>query len=223
MLDDENPPSSNQTGSPRNSLTSSTPATPQEILTHIHALGSWFFGKEMTDGQKKVLLKQMCEDLAGRTEAEIAHACQRWRTGTKSYFPTSGQLLELMKNPYADPPNKHREIFGAGCKCPRCVNKTPRDGFFKATADDYVRGDLTRAELDGHQQRQMIPSRLDDAEMHTRFLMTQELVRDHGHEWEDARRKVMVERTRALYPEFKIWPALGTEPDDNAERSDAPS
>jgi hypothetical protein len=42
----------------------------------------------------------MCEDLSGRTEAEIAHACKRWRTSPERYFPTSGQLLELMRNPY---------------------------------------------------------------------------------------------------------------------------
>jgi hypothetical protein len=210
-MEDENPPSNKPPGSPPNSLQNTTRATPQEITAHLTALGTWFFAKEMTEGQRKVLLRQMCEDLAGRSEPEIAHACKRWRTGTKAYFPSSGQLLELMKNPYADPPNKHREIFGGGCRCAKCVSKTPREGFFKAPLSDYARDEATRAELNAWTLKQITPSRLNDDELHQRFLMTQELVRDHGWDWEAARRKIMVERTRELYPEFRTQPSLGTE------------
>jgi len=67
------------------------------------ALGSWYFSKDLGDGQRKALLRQMCEDLAGKSEPQIAHACKRWRTSSAAYFPTSGQLLELMKNPYDAP------------------------------------------------------------------------------------------------------------------------
>lgn len=225
---DENPHTSKPNGSQPSSLQSSRPATPAEILTHMTALGSWYFAKDLSDGQRRVLLKQMCEDLAGKTEAQIAHACKRWRTSPNTYFPTSGQLLELIKNPYADAPSTRGQDWhtrlgfgGGGCTCPRCTSKEHREGFFVAPAEAYRESEKLRAELDYDTERRMVPSRLDDAEMDLRSLLVNDLVRA-GMGYEQARRKVMVERTKALYPEFKIWPALGAERDDTPERSDGP-
>lgn len=163
-------------------------------------------------------LETYCEDLKHTTDAELADACRRWRmNAANKFFPTPGQLLDAGRNPFADPPtgNKHdwhsRLGFGGpDCKCAKCVNKIPRAGFFKAPLENYARDEATRAEIDRSFQSQVPPSRLDEDEMHTRFLMTQELVRDHGWEWENARAKVMFERTRALYPEFRFWPDAQT-------------
>ena len=164
----------------------------------------------MSDDERRVWLQTYCEDLGAYTDAEIGNACKRYRQdGANRYFPTPGALLDLMKNPYADPPTARRGndlwarlgFGGGGCICPKCA------------AEDYRRAEATRAELKAwtdYQIERRCLSRLDEAERHTRFLMTQELVRDHGWEWEDARRKVMVERTRALYPEFTIWPVIGS-------------
>lgn len=58
----------------------------------------------MAEGARKRLLKDICEDLAGKSEAQIAYACKLWRSGDHPRrFPTSGELLELMKNPFDTP------------------------------------------------------------------------------------------------------------------------
>lgn len=174
----------------------------------------------MSDTERRVWLETYCDDLGAYTAAEIGNACKRYRTsGENRYFPTPGALLDLMKNPYADPPTAHKGddlwkrlgFGGGGCKCERCGAKARRDGFFAASQDDYRRDETTRKELAYFAESKTLTSRLDDDEQHKRFLMTQELVRDHGWEWEVARRKVMVERTREIYPEFRVWPVLGEE------------
>src|SRR5262245_43550983 len=87
-----------------NSLQSSQPATVEEIVTHLTALGLNFWRPEMPEGARKTQLRQMCKDLAGKSEPQIANACERWRTGEHPRrFPVSGELLELMKNPYDMP------------------------------------------------------------------------------------------------------------------------
>lgn len=173
------------------------------------------YGRQaMSDAERRVWLETYCDDLGAYTDEEIANACRRYRQdGENKYFPTPGALLALMKNPYADPPsaNRYTQLHGGGCRCARCVNKVPSEGFFRAPPEDYARDDATRKELAYDNERRTLTTRLDEAEMHRRFLMTQELVRDHGWEWEAARRRVMVERTRALYPEYTIWPEIGTE------------
>jgi hypothetical protein len=82
-----------------------------------------------------------------------------------------------------------------------------------AAPEDCRRDEKTRDELklwmDYEVERRFGPSRIDEAELHKRFLMTQELVREHGMEWEPARRKVMVQRTREQHPEITMWPELG--------------
>lgn len=170
----------------------------------------------MRDEEKKTVLRQMCGDLQGKALAQILDACRRYRqNGENRFMANSGQLLDLMKNPYADPPTARRGSdiwshlgFGGGdCRCQRCATKTPREGFFKAPREDYERDEKTRQELDYWFESRMETSKLDEAEKHKRFLMVQELVRDHGWEWEAARLKVMRERTRELYPHFRIWPA----------------
>jgi hypothetical protein len=151
------------------------------------------YPSNLSKEENALRLGSVAGDLSGKSIEQIRDACKRYRTnGENKWFPTSGQLLDLLKNPYADAPNASH-------------------GFFKAPPEDYRNADKLRADLAYDAERKSVTSRLDEAEMHKRFLMTQELVRDHGWEWEAARRKVMVERTRALYPEYTIWPEIGTE------------
>ena len=77
-------------------------------------------------------------------------------------------------------------------------------GFWRAPDADYREAEKLKAEMAYWSEQQKPPSKLDKDEMHKRFLMTQDLVRDHGMEWEAARAKVMIERTRELYPDWKI-------------------
>jgi len=192
----------------------------KQILARVAALELLYGRQSMTDAERRVWLETYCEDLGTHTDDQIADACKRYRQdGANRFFPTPGALLDLMKNPYADPPTASRRNdwherlgFGGGaCQCPRCAAKEHRDGFFVAPAENYRRAEKIGQEMAYWTEQQMPTSRLDEAETHKRFLMTQDLVRDHGWEWEPARRKVMVDRTRALYPEFKVWPVLGNE------------
>jgi hypothetical protein len=131
-----------------NSLQNTRLATVEEITTHLTALGLQFWVKDMPVGAQKTLLRQMCSDLLGRcSEPQLAHATSRWRTEDHPRrFPISGELLALMKNPYADTPRKERH--GGGCQCERCRYKIPNDGFYKAPGSAYVRDLETQAELD---------------------------------------------------------------------------
>jgi hypothetical protein len=111
----------------------------------------------MDKGAQKAILRPMCSDLLGRcSEPELAHAIRRWRTEDHPRrFPISGELLALMKNPYADPPSRHRELHGGGCQCEKCRHKIPSAGFYKAPAADYVRDLQTQAELDAWMRKKI--------------------------------------------------------------------
>lgn len=92
------------------------------------------------------MLKQMCEDLAGKSEPQIAQACKRWRTGPNGYFPTSGQLLELMKNPYETPRGKtydHIPRDEGNYISPERAAEVLRAAGFKSVLDDNAEGDFT--------------------------------------------------------------------------------
>lgn len=57
--------------------------------------------QSMTEGQSKRLLKDYLEDLGEYPAKLIEKACKDYRTdGSKSFFPTSGQLIDLMKDEY---------------------------------------------------------------------------------------------------------------------------
>ncbi len=103
-------------------------------------------------------LASVAGDLAGKSIAQVRDACRRYRqNGENRFFPTSGQLLDLMKNPYADAPsaNRHRELHGGGCQCEKCRHKIPSGGFYKAPAADYVRDLQTQADLDAWMRKKI--------------------------------------------------------------------
>jgi hypothetical protein len=157
---DENPHTGHKRGSQPNLLQNSAPATVAEIVTHLTALGLNYWTPDLTDGQRKILLRQLCEDLSGKSEPQIAHACKRYRQNAANrFFPTSGQLLDLMKNPYEDPPrpNRYRSddgsypglgFGGGGCRCDLCMTREHREGFFVAPAERYRQDEAIRIELD---------------------------------------------------------------------------
>jgi hypothetical protein len=61
----------------------------------------------MTDDDRRVWLMTWCEDLAYKTDAELAYGCARYRRDKENkFFPTPGQLLEACKNPYDSGPGR---------------------------------------------------------------------------------------------------------------------
>lgn len=75
-------------------------------------------------------LASVAGDLQGKAIEQIRHACKRYRQdGQNRFFPTSGQLLDLMKNPYEDAPGIMRPAY-------------------RASDAEHARGAAERAELD---------------------------------------------------------------------------
>lgn len=105
-------------------------------------------------------LASVAGDLNGKSIEQIRDACKRYRVnGENRFFPTSGQLLDLMKNPYADPPPRHHERYGGGCQCEKCVNLIPRPDFYKASGADYHRDLETQRELDDWMRKRIAEKR----------------------------------------------------------------
>jgi hypothetical protein len=116
------------------------------------------YPSNLSKEENALRLGSVAGDLSGKSIEQIRDACKRYRVnGENRFFPTSGQLLDLMKNPYADAPGAHRhtERHGGGCQCSACFNKTPREGFFKAPGSDYHRDLETQRELDEWMRKRM--------------------------------------------------------------------
>lgn len=144
----ENPHTSPKGAQPRTSLQTSEPATAEQIIQHLSLLARNYWRPEMTEGQYRALHLQYCQDLAGKTDAQIADACRRWRTNPQNkFFPSSGQLLELTKNPYDAPPSTNRYDDSRLPPIPpeRMIR---REGYYRGSDNDMAAGHNLKCELD---------------------------------------------------------------------------
>lgn len=163
----------------------------------------------MTDSERKVWFSDYCRDLADKSDAQLAYACRRYRQNSANrFFPTPGQLLELCDSPFHDdaPVRSEGRVvdgkwqpWGGACQCRRCVEKIPREGFYKAPKEFAERMNWEREQLEQWQRNRIGPSKLDADEMYARRMLVDELVRG-GMDSESARTRVMIERTAMLYP-----------------------
>lgn len=149
---------------PHGSLQNSRPATPTEIITELDRLSLPYHRPDMTEGKWRQLFLMFCEDLKGKTLAQIQMACRRWRQGADNkFFPTPGQLLELCIPPFADKPGRSRgriingmeQPWGGNCQCDRCMKKTPSPEFFHAGNADHARDARIRNDLDYDMERRL--------------------------------------------------------------------
>lgn len=93
--------------SPGNSLQNRQRASEGQIMARIVSLELKYGRSPMTDGERRVWLKEWVEDLGHLSDAEIAYGCARYRRNPANrFFPTPGQLLEACKNPFDSPPGK---------------------------------------------------------------------------------------------------------------------
>lgn len=90
-------------------------ATDQEIIVELSRLSVQMAHQGNPNKQDIALkLAAMCDDLRGKTLEEIRDGCRRYRKNpANNFFPAPGQLLEAMKNPYADPPAARRPFYRA--------------------------------------------------------------------------------------------------------------
>ncbi len=118
----------------------------------------------MNEGEYRTWLKAFVEDLRGRSDAQIEHACRRYRQDPGNRFlPTPGQIMALCSTPYSDKPARSRgrmingteQPWGGNCQCDRCMKKTPSDGFFHASRAEHTRDGDIRGELDYDMERRV--------------------------------------------------------------------
>lgn len=91
-------------------------ATDQDIIVELSRLSiQMAHWGNPTKEEVALRLVAMCDDLRGHTLEEIRTGCRKYRQNpANKFFPGSpGQLLEAMKNPYADPPAARRPFYKA--------------------------------------------------------------------------------------------------------------
>jgi hypothetical protein len=90
-------------------------ATDQDIIVELTRLSvSLPHAGNPTKEDVALRLAAMCDDLRGRTLEDIRGGCRKFQQGPKNrFFPSPGQLLDAMKNPYSDPPSARRPFFQA--------------------------------------------------------------------------------------------------------------
>lgn len=94
------------TSKPHGSLSTRYPATDQDIVTEMSRLSIHYPGS-LTAQESAIRLASFVEDLRGKTIEEIRNACRRYRQNVANkFYPTPGQILDLMKNPYDAPRGK---------------------------------------------------------------------------------------------------------------------
>lgn len=97
---DRNLPSNRPNGSPA-SLSVRVPATQAQIMARVTALSLHYAQQPMTDQERRIWLLTFCEDLADKTDAEIAEGCRNYRRNPENKFrPTPGQLRDACEPKY---------------------------------------------------------------------------------------------------------------------------
>lgn len=133
----ENPRTSKASAS-QSSLSVRNPATKAQILARIVSLELLYGRQAMSDDERRIWLQTYIEDLGAYTDLELANACRKYRqNGDNRYFPNPGQLLELLKNPFADTDAPHRREV------------------YRASEADHARDAAERKEIDDWFKRQV--------------------------------------------------------------------
>ncbi len=155
-----------------------------------------------------------CQDLGAQNPADIRKACAIYRQNPANRFmATSGALLGIIHSWRTDAKKSQmrptmdgsHQPWDGGCTCRACIEKIPRQGFYKASDRHHRQDEYDREQADAHFKGRIEPSKLDDAEMRLRNELINRIVMNNPKiDREMARRKVMAERTAILYPHNKF-------------------
>lgn len=78
----------------------------------LSRLGLHFWRPDFTEGQAKLLFSDLYSDLADFSPNEISTACATWRRNPENrFFPTSGQLIGIMRPTVPSEPRLRLEPF----------------------------------------------------------------------------------------------------------------
>lgn len=150
-------------------------------------------------------------DLVKFSIGEIRTGCIHWRQNGERFFPTPGQLMDAIRKsterqkPVGRPtPSGQHQPWGGDCQCDRCRDKTPREGFYRASPEEHAAANRLERDLAYRDEMRLEPSKFDDDEMRLRNQLINDLVLNTGMNRETARMKVMLERTKILYPDNRF-------------------
>ncbi len=168
----------------------------------------------MSETQKQAWVLTYVTDLGGYQVEQIERACSLYRQNAQNKFmATSGALLALIAGTRTEPrnslmrptPDGGHQPWDGSCTCRACIEKTPRQGFYKASDRHHRQDEYDREQADAHFKSRIEPSKLDEAEMRLRNELINRIVMDNPKmDREMARRRVMAERTAILYPHNKF-------------------
>lgn len=101
MKDKDSQPTTKALKPQSNSSPNSMPATPQETLEVLERLAIHYPRSDMNPQKWKLLFRSFLEILNGKTLTELRSGAHRYlRNAENKFFPTPGQLLDAMKNPF---------------------------------------------------------------------------------------------------------------------------
>lgn len=66
---------------------------------------------DMSQAMAEQLLVDMLTDLERFSSADVERACMRWRTSAERFFPTSGQLIEMIQGASFSSPPRRLQLF----------------------------------------------------------------------------------------------------------------
>lgn len=191
----------------------SSPNSPEKlaaILVELERLAIHYPRTDMDRAKWRELFRTFAGDLARFSVNDVRYGCTHWRQSGERFFPTPGQLIETIRQSGDRPsaiasgrPTRDGGIqpWGGACQCADCRNKTPHEGFYRASPDEYDVAERTKSELELWTEGQLEPSKLDADEMRLRNQLINDLVLNHAMDREMARMKGMVERTKVFYPD----------------------
>lgn len=80
----------------------------------LSRLALHFYRPDFSEQHARLLIDDMVRDLKRVTPEDVERACKLWRTNEASrFFPTSGQLLAMLKNPFKDSPAASHGFYKA--------------------------------------------------------------------------------------------------------------
>lgn len=184
------------------------------IISELERLAIYCRRPEMEKAKLREWYSGYVNDIWLFSITDIRNGCIRWRQSGEAFFPTPGQLMKAIRDGIdrssaalidgRPTPNGQRQPWGGACRCDLCRDKTPNPGFYRASPEEYADSNRLERDLKYRDEMRLQPSKLDDDEMRLRNQMINDLVMSNGMNRETARMKVMLERTKILYPDNRF-------------------
>lgn len=150
----------------RNRTSGVEPEKAKALAAMLMQLSSHYYRPDFSPAQAKSLIGDMVEDLAEYTIQDVEQAIRAYRQdASKGYYPRAAHLRDLIATrrraqTHAATINARMvdgevQPWGGACQCRRCREKTPSDGFYRATPAEYATAAKEKREMDDWMRKQM--------------------------------------------------------------------